>query len=407
MLWPDIVGFITHVLSRHRFRTIVLWVAIAIGVVAVNLLTALGEGAKSFVLKEFNVLGRNTLIVLPGKKETTGGMPPITGESPRPLTLKDAASVSRLSSVKAVAPIVVGNLEASYAGKIREVLTVGSSRDFFTIRQLNVAQGQMLPALDLDKSEAVCVIGNKLRQELFKNQSALGQWIRLADTRFRVIGVLKQGGTSFGFDMDDVIIIPVANAQSLFNVDGLFRLFTEVRTYQELDNVKRAIVELLKERHEGEEDITVISQDAMLSSVQEILDTLTIAVAGIASISMLVAGILIMNMMMITVSQRVKEIGLLKALGATSSTVRVLFLCEAGLIATMASVSGLLLSYLVILLANMYFSDIQFYSPWWAQCGSILLAVLFALLFSWLPAQRASTLSPVEALQGKQQKEMT
>ncbi|PHR50297.1 ABC transporter permease [Cycloclasticus sp.] len=407
MFWSDIVGFITHVLSRHRFRTITLWLAIAIGVVAVNLLTALGEGAKSFVLKEFNVLGRNTLIVLPGKKETTGGMPPLTGESPRPLTLKDAISVSRLSGVKAVAPIVVGNIEASYDGKIREVLTIGTSRDFFLIRQLKVSQGQILPTLDLDKGEAVCVIGNKLRQELFQNKPALGERIRLADSRFRVIGVLNQGGTSFGFDMDDVIIIPVANAQSVFNVEGLFRLFAEVRVYQQLDNIKQAIIELLKERHEGEEDITVISQDAMLTSVQEILDILTIAVAGIASISMLVAGILIMNMMMITVSQRVKEIGLLKALGATSSTVRVLFLSEAGLIAAVASMSGLALSQLIVLLANIYFIELQFHSPWWAQVGSILLAILLALIFAWLPAQRASMLSPVEALQGKQQKEVS
>ncbi|ATI02078.1 MULTISPECIES: ABC transporter permease [Cycloclasticus] len=407
MFWTDIVGFITHVLSRHRFRTITLWLAIAIGVVAVNLLTALGEGAKSFVLKEFNVLGRNTLIVLPGKKETTGGMPPLTGESPRPLTLKDAISVSRLSGVKAVAPIVVGNIEASYDGKIREVLTIGTSRDFFLIRQLKVSQGQILPTLDLDKGEAVCVIGNKLRQELFQNKPALGERIRLADSRFRVIGVLNQGGTSFGFDMDDVIIIPVANAQSVFNVEGLFRLFAEVRVYQQLDNIKQAIIELLKERHEGEEDVTVISQDAMLTSVQEILDILTIAVAGIASISMLVAGILIMNMMMITVSQRVKEIGLLKALGATSSTVRVLFLSEAGLIAAVASMSGLALSQLIVLLANIYFIELQFHSPWWAQVGSILLAILLALIFAWLPAQRASMLSPVEALQGKQQKEVS
>lgn len=407
MFWSDIVGFITHVLSRHRFRTITLWLAIAIGVVAVNLLTALGEGAKSFVLKEFNVLGRNTLIVLPGKKETTGGMPPLTGESPRPLTLKDAISVSRLSGIKAVAPIVVGNIEASYDGKIREVLTIGTSRDFFLIRQLKVSQGQMLPTLDLDKGEAVCVIGNKLRQELFQNKPALGERIRLADSRFRVIGVLNQGGTSFGFDMDDVIIIPVANAQSVFNVEGLFRLFAEVRVYQQLDNIKQAIIELLKERHEGEEDVTVISQDAMLTSVQEILDILTIAVAGIASISMLVAGILIMNMMMITVSQRVKEIGLLKALGATSSTVRVLFLSEAGLIAAVASMSGLALSQLIVLLANIYFIEVQFHSPWWAQVGSILLAILLALIFAWLPAQRASMLSPVEALQGKQQKEVS
>jgi len=407
MFWSDIVGFITHVLSRHRFRTITLWLAIAIGVVAVNLLTALGEGAKSFVLKEFNVLGRNTLIVLPGKKETTGGMPPLTGESPRPLTLKDAISVSRLSGIKAVAPIVVGNIEASYDGKIREVLTIGTSRDFFLIRQLKVSQGQMLPTLDLDKGEAVCVIGNKLRQELFQNKPALGERIRLADSRFRVIGVLNQGGTSFGFDMDDVIIIPVANAQSVFNVEGLFRLFAEVRVYQQLDNIKQAIIELLKERHEGEEDVTVISQDAMLTSVQEILDILTIAVAGIASISMLVAGILIMNMMMITVSQRVKEIGLLKALGATSSTVRVLFLSEAGLIAAVASMSGLALSQLIVLLANIYFIELQFHSPWWAQVGSILLAILLALIFAWLPAHRASMLSPVEALQGKQQKEVS
>lgn len=334
-------------------------------------------------------------------------MPPLTGESPRPLTLKDAISVSRLSGVKAVAPIVVGNIEASYDGKIREVLTIGTSRDFFLIRQLKVSQGQILPTLDLDKGEAVCVIGNKLRQELFQNKPALGERIRLADSRFRVIGVLNQGGTSFGFDMDDVIIIPVANAQSVFNVEGLFRLFAEVRVYQQLDNIKQAIIELLKERHEGEEDVTVISQDAMLTSVQEILDILTIAVAGIASISMLVAGILIMNMMMITVSQRVKEIGLLKALGATSSTVRVLFLSEAGLIAAVASMSGLALSQLIVLLANIYFIELQFHSPWWAQVGSILLAILLALIFAWLPAQRASMLSPVEALQGKQQKEVS
>jgi putative ABC transport system permease protein len=404
MYWSDIVKFITQILSRQRFRTIVLWVAIAIGVVAVNLLTALGEGAKSYVLGEFNVLGRNTLITLPGKKETKGGMPPLTGESPRPLTLKDAQAVSRLAGVEAVAPLVLGNIEVSYAGKLREVLMMGSSRSFFDIRHLEVGQGRLLPELPFNKGEAVCVIGNKLSSELFANKPALGEWVRAGDSRFRVIGILKEGGTSFGFDMNDVMIIPVVNAQSLFNKDGLFRMFTEVRSHQELNSIKAKIIVLIKERHEGEEDVTVISQDAMLSSVQKILDTLTYAVTGIASISMLVAGILIMNMMIITVSQRTKEIGLLKALGATSATVRLLFLCEAGLVAVVAALSGLLVSHTILLLANSYFDDIQFHSPWWAQLGSILLAVLLALLFAWLPAQRASSLAPVEALQGKQQK---
>ncbi|OUR66687.1 peptide ABC transporter permease, partial [Cycloclasticus sp. 46_83_sub15_T18] len=115
MAWADTFIFVSQVLMRQRFRTVVLWVAIAIGVIAVNLLTALGEGAKSYVLSEFNVLGRHTLITLPGKKETRGGMPPITGESPRALTLKDAQAVSRLSGVKTVAPLVLGNIEVSYA----------------------------------------------------------------------------------------------------------------------------------------------------------------------------------------------------------------------------------------------------------------------------------------------------
>ena len=155
MYWTDIVDFVVQVLNRQRFRTLVLWVAIAIGVVAVNLLTALGEGAKSYVVDEFSVLGRNTLITLPGKKETKGGMPPLTGESPRPLTLKDMQAVSRLSGVKAVAPLVLGNLEVSYAGKLREVLTMGSNRAFFAIRHLEVGQGRILSDLPYNKGEAV------------------------------------------------------------------------------------------------------------------------------------------------------------------------------------------------------------------------------------------------------------
>jgi len=401
MAWADTFIFVSQVLMRQRFRTVVLWVAIAIGVIAVNLLTALGEGAKSYVLSEFNVLGRHTLITLPGKKETRGGMPPITGESPRALTLKDAQAVSRLSGVKTVAPLVLGNIEVSYAGKIRESLVMGSSRSFFALRHLTLARGQLLPERGRFKGEAVAVIGSSLRDELFAGKPALGEWLRLGDSRFRVIGVLKTSGTRFGFDMDEVVIIPVVSAQSLFNVDGLFRLFAEVRHFSQLDTVKQQMVELLKQRHEGEEDVTVISQDAMLSSLQKILDTLTYAVSGIAAVSMLVAGILIMNMMIITVSQRRKEIGLLKALGASSALVRRLFLAEAGLIAALAALSGWMLSHLVLLLANNYFSDIQFHSPWWAQAASIALALGLSLLFAWLPAQRASSLAPVQALQGK------
>ncbi len=401
MRWLDFIGFIGQVLSRHRFRTLMLSLAIAIGVVAVNLLTALGEGAKAFVLNEVNLLGRKTLIVLPGKKETSGGMPPLSGQSPRALTLKDAQAISRLSAVKVVAPLVLGNIEVSYAGKLREVILLGTTPSFFLMRNLEVSQGKVWANLEMQKAEAVCLIGHQLRNELFKSSPALGEWVRAGDRRFRVVGVLKEIETSFGFDMADVMIVPVASAQSIFNVDGLFRMFIEVKYFNQLFMAKQKITALLKKRHEGEEDVTVISQDAMLSSVQGLLDILTIAVGGIASISMLVAGVLIMNMMIITVSQRTKEIGLLKALGATAGTVRLLFLCEAGLISLLASLSGLVISYAVLLVANIYVDSIQFYSPWWAQLSSLLLAVSFSLLFAWLPAQRAASMAPVDALQGQ------
>ena len=404
MSWRDIIQFISQELLRHRFRTAVLWIAIAIGVIAINLLTALGAGAKTYVLDQFNVLGRNTLIILPGKKETTGGMPPLTGESPRPLTVKDARAVLRLSGINEVAPLSLGNIEVSHGGKIREVMLLGTSRSFFSIRQLELAQGKLLPLLEFDKAQAVCVIGSQLRKELFSNKPALGEWVRAGDTRFRVVGVLKEKGTGMGFDMDEVMMVPVANAQSVFNVEGLFRLFVEVKYYQQLDTIKQQITELLTQRHEGEEDVTVVSQDALLTSLQGILDALTLAVAGIASISMLVASILIMNMMLITISQRTREIGLLKALGATESMVRVLFLSEAGLIAFVAAFSGLLLSYGLLFIANLFFEDIQFHTPWWAQLGSLILSILLAIIFAWLPAQRAASLAPVEALQGKQQR---
>lgn len=404
MAWQDILLYIVQVLKRQRFRTAVLWLAIAIGVIAVNLLIALGEGAKSFVADEFNLLGQQTLIVLPGKTETKGGMPSFSGESPRSLTLKDAQAVSSLSSIDAVAPLVVGNIEVSYAGKLREVMVLGTNKTFFSIRQIEVSQGQLLPEMALDKARAVCIIGSKLAKELFLSKPVLGEWVRAGDSRFRVIGVLKERGTSFGLDMGDSIILPVASAQTLFNVEGLFRLFAEVKVFKPLNSVKKSIIDLLKERHEGEEDITIISQDAMLASVQNILDILTLSVAGIASISMLVAGVLIMNMMIITVSQRTKEIGLLKALGATAATIRVLFLCEAGFIALIASLSALLLSNLLLLLANSFIDVIHFQAPWWSQVTSVLLAFAFALIFAWLPAQKAASLAPVEALQGKQKR---
>ena len=384
-------------LRGHSSRSLMLLLAIGIGVIAVNLLTGLADGARQFVLGEFSALGRNTLIILPGRKETTGGMPPLTGLAPRDLTLQDVIAIGRLPQVRRVAPLQAGQMELSVGGRTREAFTIGTSRDFFAIRQLQLSHGQMLPQLALDEGLAVCVIGQKLRRELFGQQPALGEWLRAGNRRFRVIGILAERGQSLGTDFSDAVIIPVANAQALFNREGLFRVFAEVRSPSQISNAKQQILHLIQERHEGKQDITVISQDSMLSTFNDILAALTMAVGAIAAISMLVAGILIMNVTLISVTPRTGEIGLLKAIGASAAQVRLLFLGEATLLAVIGAFGGLVLGELLLWLGR-WLWDLPLYTPMWARITSLLLAMGTALLFAWLPASRAAAMEPLAAL---------
>ena len=393
----DSLALMLGALAGHRSRSLMLLLAMAIGVVAVNLLTGLAEGARQFVIGEFAMLGRNTLIVLPGRKETTGGMPPITGLATRDLTLGDAEAIGRLPSVRRVAPLQAGQLEVNVGNRVREAFTLGTSHEFFVIRQLSVGQGQVLPPLPLDQAEAVCVIGATLRRELFGTGPALGQWLRAGDRRFRVVGILSERGESLGMDFGEMLIIPVASAQVLFNREGLFRVFAEVRGPQFLDSGKRQILTTIAARHEGKEDVTLISQDSMLAAFDGILGALGLALAGIAAISLLVAGILIMNVTWIAVNQRTAEIGLLKALGAGPAQVRLLFVGEAALLALAGGLIGLGLSELLLWLGRQLW-DIPLQTPLWARLGSLLLAMLAALLFAWLPANQAARMEPLAAL---------
>ncbi|MDH4610503.1 ABC transporter permease [Pseudomonas sp. BN102] len=384
-------------LRGHRSRSAMLLLAIAIGVFAVTLLGGLGQGARAYVLGEFSLLGRDILIVLPGRNETTGGMPPITGMAPRSLTQADAAALGRLPAVRRVAPLHAGQLEVSRDNRNREILALGTTRAFFAIRQLHLAQGRALPELEPGQAEEVCVIGSRLRRDLFGNAPALGQWLRAGDRRFRVVGVLDERGESLGMDFSEALIIPVASAEVLFDRDGLFRVFVEVRGPSYMASARRQVLATLTERHQGEEDVTLLSQDSMLAAFDGILDGLTLALAGIAAISLLVSGILIMNVTWIAVLQRTAEIGLLKAIGASSAQVRLLFLGEAALLALLGAGLGLGLGELLLWVGRLA-SDLPLYAPWWARLGAPALALGAALLFAWLPANHAAAQAPVQAL---------
>jgi len=398
MRWNDVAAFAYGALQGYRPRTLLMLLAMAVGVGSVVVLTGLGEGARQYISGEFSALGTNLLIVIPGRNETSGGAPPIAGETPRDLTLDDAQALLRSPAVLRVAPLNVGQANVSRGALSRESVVLGTTARYAEIRQLNLYQGQFLPEQELGRASPVAVIGVTVRDELFGGERALGRWIRLGDRRFRVIGVMSQRGESLGVDMDEAVIIPVAAAQALFNTPSLFRIFVEARDRPSIERAQRDVRRIIAERHDGEEDVTVITQDSMLAAFDRILKALTLTVGGIGAISLVVAGILIMNVMLIAVSQRTAEIGLLRALGASERRVLVLFLAEAALLSSMGALAGLLAGMLGSWLIHLAFPVLPALPPIWALGAAGGIAVSTGLLFAWLPARRASALDPVAAL---------
>ena len=380
-------------------RTALIALAMSIGVGAVVVLTALGEGARHYVLDQFASLGTNLLIVLPGRAETTGGAPGVlSGQTTRDLTLNDAEAVARSRLVVRVAPLNVGEAQVARGGLNREAVVLGSTSELLEIRHMQLGLGRFLPPGPSDQATPVCVLGERIRAELFGAGNALGEWVRIGDRRFRVLGILASQGQQMGFDTDETVVIPVAAAQQLFNTASLFRILVEAKGRAAVPAAKEDVLAILKARHEGEADVTVVTQDAILATFDRILTALTLAVAGIAAISLGVAGVLIMNVMLVSVAQRRSEIGLLKALGAPAASVLHLFLAEAGLIASLGSFGGLALGLAASFALGRFYPKLPIVPPLWAVAAALTTAVGAGLLFAWLPARRAAKLDAALAL---------
>ncbi|TPW16884.1 MAG: hypothetical protein FD129_585, partial [bacterium] len=347
----DLLLMAVESLRIHRLRTILTLAGIAVGVTAVLLLTALGEAAKGYVTREFSGIGSNLVIVLPGKVETSGGTPTFGG-SVRDLTIADAEAVRRqVSAARDVAPLAMGSAAFEAAGRSRDVRIFGTTAAYARVRNMVVRSGQFLPAGDPHRGDRVCVVGSKLAFEIFGGENPLGQSVRIADARFRVIGVLAPKGESLGFNMDDIAIVPVASGLKLFNQSSLFRIMVEAVDPSAIEAAKSQIRSVLMDRHDDDEDFTLITQDAMLKTFGNIIDNLTAAVAGIAAISLAVAGIGIMNVMLVSVSERTAEVGLFKAIGAQRRQILSLFLVEALTLSVAGAMIGILIGVALIELA--------------------------------------------------------
>ena len=396
---PDLIRFARGAATGNPLRSTLLVVAMAIGVAAVVILTALGDGARRYVINEFSAIGSNLVIVRPGRSQTGGFSPgnAITS-TPRDLTIDDAQSLLRAPAVKNVAPLAVGTSEISVGGKLREVIIAGTTAQYTEIRRLDMAQGRFLSTGDWRRGANEAVIGAKVREEMFGREPALGQLVRVGDRRFRIVGVLAASGSGLGMNTDELVFVPVSLAQAMFNSNTLFRILIEATGRETIEPAKAQVTEILKVRHDGEEDVTVITQDAVLSTFDRLLGALTMAVAGIAAISLAVAGILVMNVMLVSVTQRTAEIGLLKALGADAATIRNSFLTEAAMLSLAGAVLGYLLGQAGAALIRQLYPTYPAFPPDWAVLAGLVTALVTGIVFGVLPARRAAQLDPVQAL---------
>jgi putative ABC transport system permease protein len=397
--YADLLAFAWRVLAGYRARSLLILLAMGIGVAAVVAVSAIGEGARLYVVNQFGALGTNLVIVLPGRSETAGYSPGIViAKTPRDMTLDDALALRRSHAIRHIAPLIVGAGDVHSGSRRRESPVLGSTAELREIRSMALAQGRFLPVGDARHAAPVCVIGATIAAELYGGLSPLGEWLRVGDRRFRVIGVLARQGEQLGFNTDEVVIVPVAAAQALFNTEALFRILAEAKTREQIAAAKADIEAILQERHEGERDVTVITQDAVLATFDRILTALTLAVGGIAAISLAVAGILIMNVMLISVAQRRAEIGLMKALGASGGLIRLAFFAEAVMLALGGAALGLAAGKLGQLAIGQVYPAIPFTPPLWALAAAPAVAIGTAILFAVAPARAAARLDPVRAL---------
>jgi len=396
----DVTRMSLQALRRYPLRTAMMLLAIAIGVAAVVLLTAVGEGARRYVTGQFSSLGTELLIVLPGRADTAGGgiQGLLVGETARELTLEDTIAIMRSPRIRRVTPLVLGAGTASSGARERDITVLGTGAAMLAIQHWVMGAGRFLPEGELDTAQPVCVLGFTVARELYPSRSPLGEWLRIGDARCRVLGVLSEQGLAGGFNVDETVITPVANAQQIFNTSAVFRILVEANDRDSVTAARRDIMAIVKLRHAGEEDITVVTQDALVSTFDTIFNMITVGLAGIAAISLVVAGVLIMNVMLVAVSQRTGEIGLLKAVGARNRQILALFLTEAACLSLLGACVGLALGAGGISLMKILFPVLDFAAPPWASASAVGVAVASGLLFGILPARRAAALDPVNAL---------
>ncbi len=398
MKFHDLLKLSLRTLVSHRLRSILTSLGLIIGIASVVILTAIGRGVHQYVLAEFTQFGTNLIAVFPGKT-TTLGLSGATISTVRPLTQDDAVSMQKLDQVIAAVPLVQGNARVEAGAKQRRASVFGVSAGVPEVWQIKLQRGRFLPD-EVNQPRAFAVLGSKLSDELFGNNNPLGQRVRIGADRYRVIGVMEEKGQMLGFDMDDSIYIPAGKALEMFNRNSVMEIDLLYKPDLSASEVEQAVRRLLIARH-GHEDFTIITQDQMLSSLDSILNILTLAVAALGGISLLVGSVGILTIMTIAVSERIAEIGLLRAIGAQQNTIFKIFLTEALTLSAAGGLGGILAGISCVFAIQLTLPELPVELAWGYISLAFLLSLAIGVAAGVMPAVKAAHWQPLDALRAE------
>lgn len=394
MNFSEIINLSFKAVIANKLRSFLTTLGIVIGVLSVILLVSLVSGLKSFITEQIAGLGSNIIFVIPG--QIGGGRGP-GGIQINKLTLQDANTLkSKLNDQAEVSSSTQKVTNVKYGNKVTEGTTVAGAQANYpkVIKSVKVNEGRFFSTSEDTAGKRVAVIGPTVKKTLFGQQSAIDKFIQIDTLRYKVIGVIEPRGSNFGLDLDNYIAIPLIAAQRQFGDDKIQNILVAAHKSEDVAIIQSRIIKILSSRL-AEDDFTVQTSEQTLETIAQITNVLTIALGGIAAISLIVGGIGIMNIMLVSVTERTREIGLRKALGAKPSVIRNQFLIEAVTLSCLGGIIGILLGMGLSFLIGQFITTTV---TWWSIALSFGFSMLVGIVFGVAPAIRAARLNPIDAL---------
>jgi putative ABC transport system permease protein len=370
---------------------------IIIGVSAVILLVSIGQGLQNYITQQFESLGSNLIVVLPGKVGGGSGLSGAPNLAGSKLTLNDVNSLSRLGGpIESVGAGIEMPAGVSYQGKSTYTTVGGLTAEYQKMRNLVTSSGRQISDSDNASSRPVADIGQTVIDNIFGNIDPIGKKITIGGQKFEVVGVLSKigSGGAIGTDTNNFVFIPLTTSQNLFGIKSVQAIGVKVRDKEEIPQAKIMIQNELGKRLKSD-DFSVVDSSSLLATIDQILGVITLALGGIAAISLVVGGVGIMNIMLVSVTERTREIGLRKAVGAKPNDILIQFLIESVTLSVVGGGIGVLIGFLGSLAINQFIATTV---TFWSVALAFGVSAIIGVVFGVAPAARASKLNPIEAL---------